>query len=863
MRRALIEGVTVLAVCVLLGIAVTWLVAPSLHEGAMASGADTGSYLLTTQFIVDTYQETGSLQSINPAWYVGFAAFHNTPMPVYVPLVIFYFITGDILTTSHIAHIFFTLIMAIAAYGTLRPRYGHISAALGGLLFAATPIMIGQVTMGGSYPRALSSALGVACFHFIDKMADEGVTARRLLPVATLLAAATVAHPVTGVAFLGCWTVFFLAKTTISRSLKLPQLLAWAVVPLATFALSAWYLVPFFGERQGWTTFPDEIFEITSVTLVEGYGWLGWPVLAVVVIGVALTWRKPTTGALVISGLVSFILAAGYHTGIQHIVPAIKAAYPFVFLFYSAFAAGALATIGIDAAMRRKGIWRVATSVILLSALVAGSVTARDWSEETGQVAGGFKNPDDLATAEFVADYSNDGRYMTMSYPFSYLGWWLLGTSDKPGVEGWYFSLTPSGKHISWVYDALDHGFTDYAIEALDRWNVRQLVTNGNFKGPEYDRMVNELQTRGFTEEFVQGANRVFASAEPSRFVVPLKARTLVLGRYAPIAAAMIPGAIVGGSADVSSYPPEILSAFDTVILTGFSVSDRTTAEDSIETFASHGGHVVVDLGGMELSAIEDTANFLGVNGYVRVLPDGLTIDPVLETLGGAEMPAELELPAEPKTENGEHLTEWRFVAYPGLDRSFANEAGGDGFSILGSKNLKDGGQAVFVGGGLFYHAYRTGNAEEVELMRAIANPKVWNRSSEALPASVDLTGADAPQSTETMSLVIAEHETPTADEIKFDCSSDEDALVLVSWAYSPHWRAYVDGDETTVLNLDDLMVLNLPAGEHSVEMRYEGLSIHWIAWLISLATLALLIITYRRSWYRERDSRREHAELS
>ena len=76
-------------------------------------------------------------------------------------------------------------------------------------------------------------------------------------------------------------------------------------------------------------------------------------------------------------------------------------------------------------------------------------------------------------------------------------------------------------------------------------------------------------------------------------------------------------------------------------------------------------------------------------------------------------------------------------------------------------------------------------------------------------------------------------------------------ALLVLTESHYPGWRAFIDGEEAPIL-LTNLMYQGVvsPAGEHSVEFRFEPASVR-IGQMISAASviLAVLLLALRRRW--------------
>ena len=252
--------------------------------------------------------------------------------------------------------------------------------------------------------------------------------------------------------------------------------------------------------------------------------------------------------------------------------------------------------------------------------------------------------------------------------------------------------------------------------------------------------------------------------------------------------------------------------------------------------FAARGGRVVVDLGGMQHSLIEDSPFFLGVTAVEQTTKAGVEVRVHSAEPGVPALPASLRLPGEPKP-GYPKLTDWRYVGYLGLDRSLADDANAPERSVLGYKDLKGGGRAWFVGGGLFYHAFLTGDARELSVIRALA---------EAPPrTSAEATGA------------LTEDPAAGSDAVAFASDAPVERTVLVSEAFSRHWKATIDGKAVPTYNVDDLIAVMVPPGRHEVRVEYGALPLHWAAGAVSIATLGMLGYAYSRDRRRSKGPQR------
>jgi hypothetical protein len=79
-------------------------------------------------------------------------------------------------------------------------------------------------------------------------------------------------------------------------------------------------------------------------------------------------------------------------------------------------------------------------------------------------------------------------------------------------------------------------------------------------------------------------------------------------------------------------------------------------------------------------------------------------------------------------------------------------------------------------------------------------------------------------------------------ERITLTTQSSADGMLVLSELHDPAWRAYIDGEAVEVVVANHMFrAIALPAGEHTVEFRYESTPLR-LGIAITLATLAFLI---------------------
>ncbi len=93
------------------------------------------------------------------------------------------------------------------------------------------------------------------------------------------------------------------------------------------------------------------------------------------------------------------------------------------------------------------------------------------------------------------------------------------------------------------------------------------------------------------------------------------------------------------------------------------------------------------------------------------------------------------------------------------------------------------------------------------------------------------------------------------ANRIELESSTEAPGLLVLSEVYYPAWKAYVDGEPAPVYVTDHLLrSVPVPAGEHTVELRYESWTLRVgvaISLIACAALIALAVTVGVRRWRR------------
>ena len=98
------------------------------------------------------------------------------------------------------------------------------------------------------------------------------------------------------------------------------------------------------------------------------------------------------------------------------------------------------------------------------------------------------------------------------------------------------------------------------------------------------------------------------------------------------------------------------------------------------------------------------------------------------------------------------------------------------------------------------------------------------------------------------------------AQRITYDATTSKDGFLVMSEIYEPGWKAYLDGESVPIYPTDiALRGIELPAGSHTVELRYEplslrlGFAVSFVAHALLVGVLAMGTVQFYRSRRRRR----------
>jgi len=831
-----------------------------ITETGTVPGADPTSFAHTARVIVDYFKQTGHFPPIDFTWYAGFEHMHTPPLINFI-LGFIYYLTNNIWVALRIFQPAGVGLFFLGMFYLMKKEgYPTLNAFLAAMVFAFMPTIFNTY---GSYTKMVAIFFLPIAFYFTNQILTK-VQIKYIAYLAIIECLIILAHPMTGIVFAIFLTGYSMLYAILDRQIITRRFLLVILGIGLGFVLSSQYIIPFFLEKVGRTAIPAEEATVPNLGLLRIYqdfkAQIGGAIFALLPLYVIWREKNAKLTALYLMGLLSAFIFFGYYFGFGFYFP-FNLTYGYIWFFMTGFAFAYL--LGLVVPWTK--VKDIATYFLRVEAVICIAIfylySANFYIHFTQLV--NYKNeqfPANFDLARALNEIPNPGRVFPSHYPFGMTNWILGIATDKPNVEGHYFGISRIGKYIALTADAIHNSYPQYVLYKLDNLNVRYFLANTvlmnmkNYKGTMVGQEVLEKLTQnGYKLVFKSKDNYnsqemldrywLYYLDKPSTYIMPVDEKILGIGKYSPtLAAAVSPAKIKileSGSEYLDDYQIEFLKNFETVILYGFSYRDKAKAEEIAREYVAQGGNLVVELFNAGISPLADTPNFLGVTSYRQKITQSTNLEILGDQPIGQMIPKSFDIPGEiydPGTGTLEYrqLTEWNSLEYLGLDESLARLPDDENiFSIFGYKNI-NGGKVTFVGMNFFYHLYLSHNENELKFVKNLMkNP------------NISLNNSSEPK-------LIQKEWTP--EKLKFEVSTDKERLLLISLAYSPHWHAYLNGQPIKVRNIEDLMVVQVPAGSSTLEMKYERTTVSKFAWLMTIITGIFLLglIIFSKYFYKK-----------
>lgn len=386
--------------------------------------------------------------------------------------------------------------------------------------------------------------------------------------------------------------------------------------------------------------------------------------------------------------------------------------------------------------------------------------------------------------------------------------------------EGWNMEGTVQNRTLWNHLYCIATGTYDYMAKNFAFWNVRYITVL-----PQYNQIMLPLKEQlGFQPAY---GNEFYVSRKPSSYFLTDKRNAMILGVGAPGVAMEFPYLVHEQREDISDYSPEELLKYKLVYL----------CEPVVDTLG-------------QKEKIEEAVEFLVNNGVTVVIEPTVTKGHKLFDVGVSDVlfensPVLKKQPLSRIESTVENIKLDDGFAYArvlfGLDKAYYKLEQNYGQlqnDVIGTKKVGDG-EVLFVG----LHLSQYLKAVYARNLGVPENEAGYPECSDEVKTLFgDLFktfGVEQDFLPEPFQVQSARWDYKGVD---FDYISQEAREVTLSITYTPRWKATLDGQHIKTGQRENLVTLNLPAGEHHVRLVWSD-KYGVIGRIISLAGLTFFVV--------------------
>ena len=807
---------------VLLVAAILFINRNALFASGVPTGHDVWGHLSRIWYMAASLADGNAPPDWFPHWYSGTALTQYYPPGSTFLLAPVQMLTGDVDLTFRINVGLASLIAGVGTYVILMRWASPPWAALASFFYVAAPQFNRIVFFEGNIPRTLIYALMPIMLGLSLRLLETGSRKYFFLLTVTVIVATHIHHQqtVTFLSIVGIGALVYLISIGSEKRVNaLKTYAAWALGIL----VAAWFIIPGV-TRIDYPNVPNvaffdqvlerdnlsHLFDPSRNSVIDPYVGLTLSLLALLVV-VAKPSRRNV--ALLLIALPAIVLAHGLKTPFFDYYP-VPGTVPIrfvetatlVMVFMLADLGGAMNSLRLPfskLAVPRRAYIPIFIGVALL--------LIQDFSPYWS--AAKLRDPGPVDEVVASLPPAIPGARLKVAIAARSASTWSFAPIEETGwriIGGFSQETTPHQTTLFHFNTAIRNNQPQFVSRTYEMWNVRAFVGDA-----DQSMLLAELRNSGFTKFGDNQGYEVLVSEEPSKPVMLFDRSMIAIGRGALGIVEQFPWSSFSEAEYFDDLDFEYVDRFDIVFLWDFLWRDSELIEKTVRGWVASGKTVLIDM-----TRMTDPGIF-----NVGVVTINMPAEPRM--LRGPE--ADFEFTDVYSEAWADGANEWRGVSYTGLDGVMLNfeDSLGTDRPALGYKTI-DEGKVYFLGLGWLIHTSGGSDPVALEFLDSFFDRATPVRDV-ILPA-VDISDFQ-----------------PSSDHWGFNYNLDEPGAVLLSETWSPHWRVTVDGVDINVYQHENLILLDLPSGTHSVQIDYGSTPVQWISAGISLmALLALAFVVIR-----------------
>lgn len=768
-----------------------------------------------------------------PYWYSGSTVMQYYPPLSYLLLAPMQMVFDNVMITFKFFCFLSPFIGAAGVWKICRRFVGPLFGIWGGMLYALQPFILQSLLIQGLVAQGPIFAL-TPWFLYCTLLFLEERTRLKWMFLCLITALSILSHPMH--AFLVTLGMIPLVITLlVSRRIKLVDFIHWGLAIAFGAGLAAFWWVPGVTqlETPGIPYLLPEAADNWSATLNwfnpalrnEGILYFSCSVLSAALVSILWIKKYPAkclnqgeilssasstfnNGLLVplfIALVTSILFSFGHNLPFFTCIPLSHVLVPARILTFSAVLTAILGSVFVHQVIKswNHGYWRILGFMVII---ISTAIILKDINPRlTKPIIESYVSlQDDLDIIPSKTNSFDNGRFTWVWPPNSSSAYFPMLNGFNM-ADGWNIEGTPHNRTI-WQHNvAVPGGCTDYVIKNLLQWNVRSLFVDKRYaRTQDVSSLKDALTDNGF-KVLAENDKYILHNPLASSYFMHQERNALVIGRAASEPGMYFPWLVHGYSAYLEDYPYEYLTRFKLIYLIEPDVRDFTTFDNMIKDLAGKGTICIIEMGRSEIWSICDVTPYW----------ERIGVDSVLIPSGDSPYTEQVPLDAD---------LSGRAAAMGNLDCVWLEMiSGSKHIPALGYKNV-NGNKVYFVGLSL---------GQQLNSSHGKAIRKILEQLMDTAKPHKSITPAPFPVSKAEWS----------HNGFSFSYDSAQNFPVLVSVTYTPRWEARIDRTSLPVQNLENLILIDLPAGKHRVSFHYGMTWVGKMGIVISIIFVLMVII--------------------
>lgn len=700
-------------------------------------------------------------------------------------------------------------------------RIGLRASTMLGVLWTIWPINLHLALVQGNMPGFMAVIMLPLLLEMYMRTLDRKATVVPAIITVLALQIVILNQAFTGVTYSLCLLLFTLLLW-IFQSCTYRDCLRGVFILVAGIGIASWWVLPMLSNHFAMDTFQAGAGFIPAFSALNpfqrlsdpGSFYFGAGLLLIILISF-LTWRLKSSWAkgLITCGILLMLLTFPSLEPVYNLLPLSHLTWPMYIASFASFSllAGAF-TFELNNQkhwmLRHKYVLPTLISVVFTLLLLdcALSQNALTKTKQAGAI---------LPWQEMIKD--SEGWHTS-----------LINLSKVPSSPSYLMSLTPGlDRGIGWAWQgdwaSKRISFTNYGLE---QQKYSFLIRSCLYLGMS-DMVVGEASLinavefqkaatfAGYRQLKKNGSYSLWSNGY-GPYLVEKNYKCLVVGKYAGVVGLLFPEAEIGVSTCIDDYSPDFLAKYPLLLLTGAQWRVKSKAEEQVKEYAASGGQVVIEMTGMSENALSRTPEFLGVSGEPVLLDSNLEIFgqgkniiiPLWQGTSGKNYSAPANL---------DKVTSFIPLGLDKIELEFSYQ--GNQAPVYGYK-MSSGKKIWFLGTNLIHQAYLTGDKVTLDLLKEILGlssqypvPNIIPLSQFEITGNSYIIGYNSDRKLETILPVVAH------DDMKIT----------------------IDGYSTIGGKFENLLLLELPAGEHEIIIEHRLTPVQ--RWGVGISAAGLLLV--------------------